>query len=53
MILNLGCGKEEYGDVRADIARTKATNLICDETHPYHLNKKPLTKSILSVYLNI
>jgi predicted SAM-dependent methyltransferase len=30
MILNIGCGDEEYGDVRADIARTKAANLICD-----------------------
>jgi len=30
MILNLGCGSEWYGDVRADIHRTEATNLICD-----------------------
>jgi predicted SAM-dependent methyltransferase len=30
MILNIGCGSEEYGDVRADIARTETTNVICD-----------------------
>jgi predicted SAM-dependent methyltransferase len=30
LILNVGCGNEEYGDVNADIVRTGTTNVICD-----------------------
>lgn len=30
MILNIGCGKEVYGDIRADICRSIATHVICD-----------------------
>lgn len=30
LILNLGCGEESYGDLRADITRSKTTNILCD-----------------------
>jgi len=28
--LNLGCGDESFGDVKADVIRSKTTNVICD-----------------------
>ncbi len=34
MILNIGCGNENYGDVRVDVSRTLATNIICDADSP-------------------
>jgi SAM-dependent methyltransferase len=34
MILNIGCGNEAYGDVRADITRTASTNIVCDADSP-------------------
>lgn len=30
MILNLGCGDDSYGDIRADLTRSSTINLICD-----------------------
>lgn len=33
MILNLGCGKEFVGDIRADITRSCSTNILCEATH--------------------
>jgi ubiquinone/menaquinone biosynthesis C-methylase UbiE len=32
MILNLGCGDDQFGDIRLDLFRTKATNVIGDAT---------------------
>lgn len=41
MILNLGCGQQEYGDVRVDFVKTNAT------THIFNLNEKfPLNDEI-------
>jgi ubiquinone/menaquinone biosynthesis C-methylase UbiE len=34
MILNIGCGEENYGDIRADISRSNSTNIICDADTP-------------------
>jgi ubiquinone/menaquinone biosynthesis C-methylase UbiE len=33
VILNLGCGDDEYGDIRVDIFRTKTSNLLSDCQH--------------------
>ena len=30
MILNVGCGDDLYGDIRVDIIKTRATNVLCD-----------------------
>ena len=33
IVLNLGCGEQDFGDVRLDFAVTSATNLIADAQH--------------------
>ena len=33
MILNVGCGRDTFGDIRMDLFRTEATNILGDAIH--------------------